>query len=58
MMNEIIYVLIDLNDFNLDPLYTSFDRDKVVLEVGKSALCGDPTDGYRILEIAVNEVQV
>ena len=57
-MNEIIYILIDLNDFNPDPIYSSFDRDKVVLEVGRSALCGDPTDGYRILEIAVNEVQV
>lgn len=57
-MNEIIYILIDLNDFNPDPIYSSFDRDKVVLEVGRSALCGDPTDGYRILEIAVREVQV
>lgn len=57
-MNEIIYVLVDLNNFESDPLYSSFDRNKVVLEVGKSALCGDPTDGYRILEIAVNEVQV
>lgn len=56
-MNETIYVLIDLNDFEPKPLYTSFDRDKVIYEIVERALRRDPVDGYRILEIAVKEVQ-
>lgn len=56
-MHEKIYVLVNLNDFEIKPLFNSYDKDKVILKVGESALLGDLTDGYRILEINLSEVK-
>lgn len=56
-MKDKIYVLINLSDFEIKPIFSSYDKDKVILEVGKISLLKEPTDGYEILEIDLRKVE-
>jgi len=56
-MKDKIYVLINLSDFEIKPIFSSFNKDKVILEIGKIALLNEPTDGYEILEIDLRKVE-
>lgn len=56
-MKDKIYVLINLSDFEIKPIFSSFNKDKVILEIGKIAMLKEPTDSYEILEIDLRKAE-